>query len=154
MPTEWERSPSLWQRAPERAWSWGVTCPFPWKASSLPMWWNGSSLECLFPSSSTTTSTLLMWIQSTLVTCLQIWLKRKEMLLLGTVNLLDLDCFDVAAEIQNTKIHSQIKCPALIHHNEYNVTSGWRQKLNGMVWHFVYYTTVVSIHPLWSNSQQ
>jgi len=70
VPTEWERSPGLWRRAPVRAWSWGVTCPLPWTASSPPMWWSGSSLECRFPSLSTSASTLLMWIQSTLVRCL------------------------------------------------------------------------------------
>ena len=64
VPTQWERSPGLWRLALERAWSWGATCPLPWTASNRPMWWSGSSSECLFPSSSTSASTLLMWIQS------------------------------------------------------------------------------------------
>jgi len=63
VPTECERSPSLWRPTRERTSSWDATCPPPWMAS--PTWWSGSSMECPSPSSSTFASTLLTWTRST-----------------------------------------------------------------------------------------
>lgn len=62
VPTECERSPSLWQHVQEKTSSWDATCPVPWTAS--PMWWSGSSMECLFPFLSTFASTLPMWTRN------------------------------------------------------------------------------------------
>lgn len=63
VPTECERSPSLWRHVQERTSSWDATCPTPWTAS--PTWWSGSSMECPSPFSSTFASTLLMWTRNT-----------------------------------------------------------------------------------------
>ncbi len=62
VPTESERSPSLWRPAQGRLWFWDVT----WTTHSTasPTWWSGSSLESPSPSSSTSASTLLMWTLS------------------------------------------------------------------------------------------
>lgn len=65
VPTECERSPSLWRHVQERTSSWDATCPTPWTAN--PMWWSGSSMECPSPFSSTFASTLLMWTRNTQV---------------------------------------------------------------------------------------
>lgn len=62
VPTECERSPSLWRHAQERASSWDATCLTRWTES--PMWWSGSSMECQSLSSSTFASILLMWTQN------------------------------------------------------------------------------------------
>lgn len=67
VPTECERSPSLSQHVQEKTSSWDATCPVPWTAS--PMWWSGSSMECLFPFLSTFASTLLMWTRNMQVRC-------------------------------------------------------------------------------------